>query len=225
MIAARRRSRCMLGRFRILALIAVFAAIAIGCQKPTAAPTNPTNSVPTPAGMPNKPSLTVSATTPQPGAVQFTVTTNLPTPLAAMASLDLQGQKDSDTAIGTSKKVALTGPTTVFLIQAVNDVDAMDGKSLPTGSYDASVLIGTKWDENKSIANLSENLEAKQTIKLHSDRTTAFVKQKNELQTWIIENVPSNAPWNEQKFEAKLGSYERSASTLSPFDDAYYFPK
>lgn len=55
--------------------------------------------------LPSNPSLGIDAKLSKAGMVEFTVTTNLPTPLAAMASLFLQGQKDDDTAIGTSQQV------------------------------------------------------------------------------------------------------------------------
>ena len=155
--------------------------------------------------------------------VEFTVKTNLPTPLTAMASLHLQGQKDHDTAIGTSHRVSLTGPTTIFSVHAIDD-DGMDGKALPTGRYDAGVIVGPKWVENKSIATLPENVESKCTVELNSGRTRASVERQNDLQKWVIDNVPSDAPWNEQKFKAKLGPYEKSPSTLSPLHDAYFFP-
>ena len=39
----------------------------------------------------------------------------------------------------------------------------------------------------------------------------------------MIDNVPSDAPWSEEKFRTKLGPFEKSVSTLSPLHDAYYF--
>lgn len=113
---------------------------------------------------------------------------------------------------------------TVFKVKAVNDDDGLDGKALPDGLYDATVIVGPRWDENKFIASLTKTLEAKQTVRFNSGRDRAALEQQNELQKWVIDNVPSNAPWNEQKYVAKLGTYQKSASSLSAPHDAYYFP-
>lgn len=131
---------------------------------------NPTPSMPAVRTLPSAPSLEVSAKLAEPGMVEFTVKTNLPTPLAAMASLELQGQKEDSAAIGTSHKVTLTGPTTTFRLRVVDDDNGMDGKALPKGRYNAGVIVGPKWDENKTIASLPELLEVKQTIELRSGR-------------------------------------------------------
>jgi hypothetical protein len=175
--------------------------------------------------LPSNPSLGINAKLSKTGMVEVTVTTNLPTPLAAMVSLSLQGQKDHDTAIGTSQHVTLTGQTTTFSIKAVNNDDGMDGKALPKGDYDADVIVGPRWDENKIIASLPKNLEAKRTIALFSGPARASVEHRNKLQTWVMENVPADAPWDESRFKAKLGSYQKSVSTRSPLVDAYYFPE
>ncbi len=177
------------------------------------------------ASMPAKPFLRVAAEPSDLGFVEFTVNTNLPTPLAAMASLDLQSQKPHDSAIGTSHKVTLTGAVTVFRIKAVNDDDGMDDKALPNGLYDAGVIVGPRWDENKAIASLTKIFEAKQTVRLHSGRERATVERQDTLQKWVIHNVPSDAPWNQQKYVAKLGPFKKSASSLSALHDAYYFPE
>lgn len=100
----------------------------------------------------------------------------------------------------------------------------MDGKALPKGSYDAGVIVGPKWDENKSIASLPKNLEAKRTIALFSGPARAFVQRRNKLQAWVIENVPMDAPWNEEKFKAKLGTYQKSVSTRSPMLTTFQRP-
>ena len=175
--------------------------------------------------VPTSPELKVSARVVEPGSVEFTVTTNLPTPLGAMASLDLQGQKDTDTAIGSSERVTLTGPTTTFKVMAVNNDNGMDGKPLAAGSYDADVIVGTKWKGNEAIASLPQNVEAKQTLVLSGTRTVSEVVRKDALQKWVIETVSANTPWNEAQFRAKLGSYEKVPSTLSRLHDAYYFPQ
>jgi hypothetical protein len=207
----------------VVAAAAVMAAGA-GCRNATPSSISSTHSVPAVQALPSAPSLEVSTKPLDPGTVEFTVRTNLPTPLSAMASLDLQGQKDKETAIGTSHKVTLTGPMTVFVVKAINDDDGMDGKALPDGYYDADVMIGPKWEENKTIASYPSKFEAKQTIQLHSSRSRASVEHQNELQKWVIDNLPSDAPWNEGKFKSRLGPYEKSASSLSPMHDAYYFP-
>ncbi len=101
----------------------------------------------------------------------------------------------------------------------------MDGKALPDGYYDADVIVGPNWEENKTIASFPSGFEGKQTIHLRSNRTRASVEHQNELQKWVIDYVPSDAPWNEQAFKSRLGPYEKSASILSPMHDAYYFPE
>ncbi len=101
----------------------------------------------------------------------------------------------------------------------------MDGKALPKGSYDAGVIVGPKWDENKSIASLPKNLEAQRTITLFSGPARAFAQRRDNLQRWVLEDVFPDAPWNEEKFKAKLGRYQKSVSTRSPLVDAYYFPE
>ena len=174
--------------------------------------------------LPSVPSLSVEAQ-PIDGEVEFTVKTNLPTPIAATASLDLQGLKDNDTAVGTSKDVILNAPVTNFAVKSVNDVNSLDGKPLPKGNYDASILVGPKWTQNTAISSLPSNIEAKQTVVLGGSRSAASVRQKDDLQRWAVDNVPSNEPWSAARFRAKLGPYSESPSTLSPLHDAYYFPQ
>jgi hypothetical protein len=209
---------------RIKLIAIVFLALTVtGCQKPI--PSAETLNVqPTRQALPASPSLVLAVQAFQPGIVQFTVTTNLPTPLAAMASLDLQGLKPNDSAVGTSHNIILDQPITTVTLKAVNDDNGLDGKALPNGRYDAEVTIGPKWDENKSIASLSGNLVAKQSIEFKSGRSQRAVKRMGELQGWVMENVPADAPWNEARFVAHLGHYEKAHSDLSSFQDAYYFP-
>jgi hypothetical protein len=210
---------------RVVASAAVFFTVTLaGCQKPAAGTVHVIMDQPARQGLPTKPSLILAVKIADDGAVQFTVTTNLPTPLAAMASLDLQGLRPQDTAIGTSHRVTLNQATTTFYVKAINDDNGLDGKALPMGQYDAEVIVGPKWVENKSISTLPDILRAKQSIWLRSNRSQTAVKRMGELQGWVIENVPMDAPWDEARFVTKLGHYEKTQSDRSPYTDAYYFP-
>jgi hypothetical protein len=209
----------MLERTRIMAGTAALTILASACGQRASQPADSASKAPAQV-VPEKPSLTIAARSLTARLVQFTVRTNLPTPIAAMASLDLQGQRDDDTAIGAQRDVTLTGPTTTFTVEALDH-----GKPLPKGSYEADIFVGPKWKENGKIASISNNLEAKQTITIGEGRSRASVERQLALKKWVMENVFAGDPWSDRKFRAKLGPYEKTVATFSPLQDAYYFPQ
>ena len=138
-----------------------------------------------------------------------------------MASLDLDGQKPNDTAIGAAEHETLTGETTTFELATTDDVSH---KPLPKGSYTAEVQVGPKWKENASIAALPENIRGQQHITLGEGGSRATLERHNVLQKWVMLNVGSGDVWDKAKFTRKLGHAEEYASDQSPVLECYYFP-
>lgn len=208
-----------------VAALCIGSALVTGCDQraQSSARDAPTAVVGT---LPPNPFVSVTAISLDQSHVRLIVKTNLPTPIAAMASLDLHGQKDNETAIGASKKITLNGTTTTYDLKAVDNENGPDeNKPLPGGLYDVGVIVGPKWDENKVISALPTNLEAKQVISLKGSRTRVSAVRQLALQRWVMETLPTDAPWNERTLKAKLGPYTKEPATLSPFHDAYYFPE
>ena len=66
--------------------------------------------------MPAKPFLSIEPRVLDAHRVQLTIGTNLPMPIKVATSIDLHGQKGTDTYIGYSEFVTLTGATTVAVL-------------------------------------------------------------------------------------------------------------
>jgi len=174
-----------------------------------------------PTTMPAKPFLTIEPKVLDAHRVQLTIGTNLPMPIQVATSIDLHGQKDTDTYIGYSEFIALTGASTVVVL----DTSKSD-KPLPAANYDATVDFFPKWGaEGNDLAKGGPKLHAEKEFKLTgSGGSAADATQLNERQRWVMENVVMHMPWNKATFERKLGKAEKGRSDLSHLHDAYYFP-
>ena len=181
--------------------------------------TNPNESA-SPTTMPAKPFLTIEPKVLDAHRVQLTIGTNLPMPIKVATSIDLHGQKGTDTYIGYSEFVTLTGTSTV----AVLDTSKAD-KPLPDADYDATVDFFPKWGaEGNDLAKGGPQLHAEKQFKLTgSGGSAADAARLNERQRWVMETVVTNMPWNKATFERKLGKSEKGRSDLSHLHDAYYF--
>lgn len=196
-------------------------AVVSGCSKPTqVVQANPAPSlaplVPREARV-----LKLSAVPISDHIVQFNVTTNVPLPIEVMASVDLAGQKDEDIAIGYDERVKITEPTQRFTVDT-----SRASKPLPSGKYDAEVKFYSRWGaEGNEAAKDTPDLDVLQQIELKGNgETRGAAERRNNLQRWVMETVFMNSPWNERRFVAKLGPFQKTPATLSPLHDAYYFP-
>lgn len=154
--------------------------------------------------------------------VHFAVTTNIPLPVEVMATVSLTGQKDDDVYIGTDNtRITLDKPTTEFDLRTVD----VHGEPLPEGEYEAEVSFYPRWGAKNEAAKDVPETEAVSTkfSLTNKSRTADEAKRGNEQQRWVMENVISGTPWDEGKFVAQLGKYEKSPATLSHLHDAYYF--
>lgn len=138
-----------------------------------------------------------------------------------MASIDLDGQKPDDTAIGHSERVTLTNETTTFQLPTTDDVNH---GPLPKGMYTAEVQVGPRWKENTSIASLPENVRGQQHIELNEGGSRAALERHNVLQKWVMLNVGSGDAWDAARFTRRLGKPERYPSDQSPVLECFYFP-
>lgn len=174
-----------------------------------------------PAAMPAKPTLSIEPKVLDAHRVQLTIGTNLPMPIKVATSIDLHGQKGTDTYIGYQQFVTLTGPSTVAVLDT-----SKAAKPLPAADYDATVDFFPKWGaEGNDLAKGTPRLHAEKVFKLAgsggSPKDAALL---NERQRWVMENVIVNTPWNKASFERRLGKAEKGRSDLSHLHDAYYFP-
>lgn len=167
------------------------------------------------------PTLTVSPKLLDAHRIELTITTTLPLPVTVMHSINLEGQAPDATYIGLEGgRLRLDEPTTV----AVLDTSRAD-PPLPSATYLASVGFYPRW-------GAEGNPEAARAPELHAETPFQFdggggsvadADLRNERQSWVMENLGSNDPWNKAQFERRLGPSQKRVSDLSPLHDAYYF--
>lgn len=155
--------------------------------------------------------------------VEMEISTNLPPPVEVMVGITMTGLKDEDTWVGYNERIKLTSAKTTHLLNI-----AQASKPLPNTSYMAEVQFFPSWGAGgNSAAQKAPELQAKAQIELQNLGSTSVsaisVIQKNERRKWVMENVNMRMPWDEKKFVAKLGDYEKSPASMSPLHDAYYF--
>ena len=198
----------------VIAALLIFTAIG------AVAPENSTSPA-SPAKMPEKPFLSIEPKVLDAHRVQLTIGTNLPMPIEVATSIALHGQKGSDTYIGYSEFVALTGASTVVVLDS-----SKADKPLPSADYDATVSFYPNWGaEGNAVAKNAPELHAKKEIKLTgSGGSIGDAELLNERQMWVMENVVMHMPWDKAAFERRLGKLEKGPSDLSHLHDAYYFP-
>lgn len=202
-----------------VATVVLFIALVVASPTPTE---TSSKTMPAPAKtMPDKPTLTLDARPLDANRVELTIGTNLPMPIKVSTSIDLQGQKDTDSYIGYSEFVELKGEKTVVVLDT-----SKDGKKLPAANYDAIVKFFPRWGaEGNPAASKVPELTAQKAIKLSgSGGTAANAALTNDRQRWVMETVVSGLPWSKAKFDAKLGKSERGRSDISHLHDAYYYP-
>ena len=155
-----------------------------------------------------------------PNKVEVNVTSNIPGTVEVMLSLDLAGQKPTDTYIGVSKRIALKTGTTKTVI----------GKpDLPAGKYYVEVSFYPKWgpkDEVAKQAGAKFEIHARKliTLKGSGQSAHAVVKRKND-QSWVMKNVGIGTRWNYSYWVKRFGSPEQLRTTRwnPKIIKAYYF--
>jgi len=202
---------------------ALAAFLGIGIAAPNGAkPTNvPAAAAPTatPAA-PSKPFLTIEPRALDAHRVELSIGTNVPTPIKVSTSIDLHGQKGTDTYVGYSEFVTLTAATTKVVLDT-----AKADKPLPASTYDATVSFFPKWgaEGNPAAAGVPE-LHAERQFRLSaSGGSVADTQQRDERRRWIMENVIVGTPFDRAAFERQLGRAERGPSDLN-LHDAFYYP-
>ncbi|HEX8300156.1 hypothetical protein [Sphingomonas sp.] len=204
------------------AIAAALIGITIGAVAPKDGKSSETAiETASPRTMPAKPFLSIEPKALDAHRVQLTIGTNLPMPIKVATSIDLRGQKPTDTYIGYSEFITLTGASTTVVL----DTSKSD-KPLPAGDYDATVDFFPKWGaEGNELAKGAPQLHAEKQLKLAgSSGSAADARQLNEHQSWVMENVAMNMPWSKASFERRLGKSDKGRSDLSHLHDAYYFP-
>lgn len=191
---------------------------ATGCSKVPEAKQEAASA--TPAVMPGKPSLTVLAKMLDEKRVEFTIGTNLPMPIEVIVSVDLHGQKDSDSYIGYSENVKLTGEKTVFVVDTTKAT-----RPLPKGSYDATVRFVPRWGAagNPFDGKIPELFAETHLDLTGSGGSVSDEQRSRQRQGWVMENVVSGMRWDKSAVEGRLGKSIRGASELGQHE-TYYFP-
>ena len=154
--------------------------------------------------------------------VEFNVKTNIPLPVEVMASVNLENQKPDDLYIGYSYRITLQDTNQTFVLNT-------QSKNLPNGNYSADISFYPRWGANNGnpkARNIKNTI--KKSFKLllqNGNQTVASVKQKNEKQLWVIENVIIGTLWNKKIFVEKLGNYQELtvANKNQTIINAYYF--
>lgn len=199
------------------------AVLAIGVLAPKPDTTAKVTSVDPdgPAGkLPAKPFLTVEPEPLDGHRVALTIRTNVPTPIKIATSIDLHGQKGTDTYIGYQEFVTLTGPTT----RVVLDTSKAE-RPLPSSTYDATVDFFPKWgaEGNPAAVGVPQMHAERQFTLSGAGGSVADTKLRDERRRWVMENVIVGTPWDRAKFERRLGKAEKGPSELN-LHDAYYYP-
>lgn len=155
--------------------------------------------------------------------VRVVAITNLPLPVEVMASVNLVGQKPDDVFIGTGgERMTVSEERTEFTVDAVD----ANGEPLPAGQYEVEVSFYPRWGaKNEAAKNVPDTEGLSKPFPLTNDEVSAGeAKQIKDRQRWVMLNVISRSPWDEQMFVSRLGKFEKSPSQLSRLHDAYYFP-
>ena len=206
------QTRLPTGGFTLFAVLASCLCI-WGCSSPEPSVSRP---------VPTKATLSLVATPVSDTIVEFVVKTDAPTPIRVAAGVDLAGQDDTDTYIGHSEFVTLTGPSTTFTI----DTGKAD-QPIPSGSYEAEVTFYQRWGakDNPAAADV-EDMAAATVIELRgSGQTRETAEEANVARRWVMENVVSRTPWDEDDFVRRLGPHEKLEAVRRPVIEAYFFPR
>jgi hypothetical protein len=170
-------------------------------------------------GLPASPSIEAEVAEISSNLVRFTITTNLPLPIDVMVDVSLSGLAPEDTWVGHQLRVSLVDPVTVV------DLDiSQASQPLPSAEYEAEVSFYPRWGAagNPTAQGAPEMHWSDQIALVGSGENRNAATRRNELRSWVVENVIVGTPWNENRFSARLGEFEKSPSTLS-HHDAYYF--
>ena len=156
--------------------------------------------------------------------IEFTIETNIPLPIEIMASIDLKNQNPDDVHIGTRKKIKIDKSPLVF------DFNIAEAK-LPSGEYQTKVTFYPKWgakNGNELARKIQTAISGFSSIELSTshesaERTIEF----NRKQSWVMDNVAIETPWDENKFKIALGNFdELQVTNRNPkIIKVYYFPE
>ncbi|WP_417482374.1 hypothetical protein [Maricaulis sp.] len=169
--------------------------------------------------LPENPSIEAEVVEVSSNLVRFTITTNLPLPIEVMVDVSLSGLAPDDTWVGHQSRVSLVEPVTVI------DLDiSQASQPLPSGEYEAEVSFYPRWGAagNPTAQGAPEMHWSDQIALGGSGESRNSATRRNELRSWVIGNVIVGTPWDEGRFSARLGEFEKYPSTLS-HHDAYYF--
>ncbi|MBX7501705.1 hypothetical protein K3181_09645 [Qipengyuania sp. YG27] len=165
--------------------------------------------------------IIMSATPISDTQIQFIVSTNAPLPIEIMADVTLAGQLDHETWIGEQRKVTLDEQSTSFVLDTT-----LNGKSLPTGEYEAEVSYYARWGaaRNPRASNVPD-MSATQSITLGgSGETAEHAKAQARMQRWVLGEMDLNRVWSDAELQARLGRFESYDSPNAVRSVIYYFP-
>lgn len=197
---------------------ALVMLLCINCSTRNPKSTNEKNKLPI------EPRIEVGSKVKTENVVEFTIETNIPLPIEIMASIDLKNQKPDDVFIGASKKIKIDKSPLVF------DFNIADAK-LPSGEYQTEVTFYPKWgakNGNELASKIQTAISGSASIELSTSNESAEkTVEFNGKQSWVMDNVAIETPWDENKFKTALGNFEelqvtnRNAGIIK----VYYFPE
>lgn len=152
--------------------------------------------------------------------VLLEINTNIPGTIELMAGLNLAGQAQDDTWIGTSERVRIIDGTAEVIF---------DVSELPSGEYEAEATFYPRWgfqDDKSRASGIAENLKDTHSLTLRGSGEPADIATKrNEGQKWVMENVVMGMEWNPSDWQSRFGDWvEFPVTTRNPdIIKNYYF--
>jgi hypothetical protein len=174
--------------------------------------------------LPTEPKIEIATKVKSENVIEFSVETNIPLPIEIMASIDLKNQKPDETYIGASKKMKIEKSPFIF------DFDITDYK-LPSGEYKTEATFYPKWGANNGnelAKEIKTTITDSSSIKLGTSHGSAEEKKElNKKQSWVMNNVIVDTPWDEKRFKTELGYFEelKVKNRNSEIVKVYYFPE
>ncbi|MGE0083313.1 MAG: hypothetical protein AB7S75_02725 [Desulfococcaceae bacterium] len=147
-----------------------------------------------------------------PFTVDVEIQTNIQEPAIFSLSLEIEGQKPNDTFIGTGIiKVPIADGKGRATIDGTKNVFPF-GSRLPSGNYNVEASFHPLWSENRATASnlgIRDSIKGKSVVNLGASGATAdSVMKKAEGQKWVMMNVHSNMPYDQNAWEVKFGTWQ-----------------
>lgn len=145
-------------------------------------------------------------------------------------NIELMNQKPEDTYFGTdSVKVQINNGKAKISIDGTKNTSPL-GTPLPTGNYKVVVSFYPGWAENKLTATqngITNDIEGSSIIKFGTAGfPVSSAKKMSENQTWVMDNVDSNSPWDASWWINRFGPWqevEYKGNMNSKVMKMYYF--